>query len=102
MTTDPQRGILTKLGWIPRMALAGAFAASVSGCMETNTGDVTVGDSAIIPKSSKTIDSGSTGVAMGTPAVAMDKPVHIVPKVKTMLGETTRSISIKPGKKKAK
>jgi hypothetical protein len=89
MTTDPQRGILTKLGWVPRIALAGALAATVSGCMETNTGDVTVGESAIIPKSTTPVKSGVSSIAMGTPTVAMGKPVHVVSEVKTMLGETT-------------
>lgn len=31
MKTDPHKGVLTKGGWIPRLAIAGAMAASVSG-----------------------------------------------------------------------
>ncbi|MEI7986789.1 MAG: hypothetical protein WCI55_14280 [Armatimonadota bacterium] len=32
ITVDANRGVLTKDGWIPRMLLAGAVAASVAGC----------------------------------------------------------------------
>jgi type IV pilus biogenesis protein CpaD/CtpE len=32
ITVDANRGVLTKDGWIPRLLLAGAVAASVAGC----------------------------------------------------------------------
>ena len=32
ITVDANRGVLTKDGWIPRMLLAGAVAATVAGC----------------------------------------------------------------------
>ncbi len=46
---DPKKGILTRDGWIPRLVLAGAVAATVAGCSE-NSPTLTV---APIPKASK-------------------------------------------------
>ena len=33
---DPKKGILTRDGWIPRLVIAGAVAATVAGCSETH------------------------------------------------------------------
>ncbi len=76
MTTDPQRGILTKGGWIPRLAIAGAMAASVSGCAKSFIPSHHVGSTVVLPvpksnvksKTRKTTEVASVQVSMGKPA----------------------------------
>lgn len=45
MSTDSQKGILTRDGWIPRILLAGAFVASAGGCA-TTTGEIAINTNA--------------------------------------------------------
>ncbi len=94
MTTDPKKGILTKKGWIPRLALAGALAASVAGCTETNTGEASIGKAVVVPESATSNKPKSPTVMTG--AVDNDPP-----KVQTTLGEAG-SIPTKPTKKLGK
>jgi hypothetical protein len=75
MTTDPQRGVLTKSGWIPRLAIAGAMAASVSGCAKSFTPSHAMGSAVVLPppksnvkaKTQKTVEVASVQVSMGKP-----------------------------------
>ena len=42
ITVDAKRGVLTRDGWIPKLMLAGAMAATVAGCSPTN-GEMAMG-----------------------------------------------------------
>ena len=73
VTMDVNQGILTKDGWIPRFLLAGAIAATVSGC---STPQEFVGEStgkAVVPVKSKPPAelSGTTTGKIAQPNVVM-------------------------------
>lgn len=67
MKTDPERGLLTKGGWIPRLVVVGVAASIISGCQSEFVGEV-----------SATSTSGhheQQGELLGKVALESNKPV---------------------------
>ncbi len=66
ITVDAKRGILTRDGWIPKLMLAGAMAATVAGCAPTSV-DISTG-------SPPTHTSGQQGDLLGEVVLQKPKP----------------------------
>lgn len=66
ITVDAKKGILTRDGWIPKLMLAGAMAATVAGCAPTSA-DIGTGTTG-------SISSDQQGDLLGKVAVQEPKP----------------------------
>jgi hypothetical protein len=65
LTVDDQQSVLTRDGWIPRLLLAGAIAATVAGCGHHESADPTPSDMSVLKD--KLIEVGAEAVYTAFP-----------------------------------
>lgn len=88
LIVDKQKGVLTRDGWVPRLLLAGAIAATVAGCSNETAQPLT--GSSVPIKAVPTPDSNQPSAIMGDVAVT---PEPTLGKV----GPTSRKGSVSNG-----
>ena len=91
ITVDPEKGILTRDGWIPRLLLTGAMAAAAASAVATGPGDAQIGSA--MPKSSQSATVKKPATTKKTPTASNTKKSGTLsPNQQTMgfVGTTTR------------
>ena len=108
ITVDESRGVLTKDGWIPRLLLAGAVAASVAGCApQAFQGEANVPSQvqATRPQAQPEKTMGKVAVSqaqveMGDIAPPKQRLSQIIKPTKPVKSKTDKSKSLKKKVKK--